>query len=191
MLKIRLQRFGRKREPTFRVVLTDSRSGPKSGNFLEVLGSHDPRGRGKEPTALKQDRILHWISKGAQTSDTVHNLLIRHDIIKGEKIDVSSKKKGGEEKKEDVEVSQEIKKDETQTSPEAPADAKAVADKPAGEAPPSLEATADKKEEPIETQKEVDEEGMKKKPDEKTEDSDKQDTEKTEKNSDKEPPKKP
>ena len=93
MLKIRLQRFGRRHEPTFRVVLTDSRSGPKSGKFLEVLGSHDPRGRGKKPTALKQDRIMHWISKGAQTSDTMHNLLIRHSIIKGEKIDVSSKKK--------------------------------------------------------------------------------------------------
>lgn len=115
MLKIRLQRTGRKHEPTFRVVLTESTNGPKSGRFLEVLGSYDPRE--KTETALKADRINHWISKGAKPSDTLHNLLIEKGVIKGEKINVLPKKapikKEGEEapQVEATPVSEEAKAD--------------------------------------------------------------------------------
>lgn len=91
MLKIRLQRVGRIHEPAFRVVLTDSRNSTKSGRYLEVLGNYDPRG-GREG-ALKKDRIAELVSKGAQPTATVHNLLIKKGIIKGAKIDVSAKKK--------------------------------------------------------------------------------------------------
>jgi len=56
MLKIRLQRFGRKHDPTFRVVLTDSRSGPKSGKFLEVLGSYNPRQK-KDAIVLNKKKL--------------------------------------------------------------------------------------------------------------------------------------
>ncbi|MFA7193343.1 MAG: 30S ribosomal protein S16 [Candidatus Paceibacterota bacterium] len=86
MLKIRLQRTGRKHEPTFRVVLTDSKNGPKSGKFLEILGSYDARRNAD--TQLKKERIQHWIAQGAQVSDTVHNLLITHEVIAGKKINV-------------------------------------------------------------------------------------------------------
>ncbi len=86
MLKIRLQRTGRKHEPTFRVVLTDSKNGPKSGRFLEILGSYDARRN--QDTQLKKERIQHWIGQGAQVSDTVHNLLITHEVIAGKKINV-------------------------------------------------------------------------------------------------------
>lgn len=116
MLKIRLQRFGRKHDPTFRVVLTDSRNSTKSGRFLEVLGSHDSRK--KDYTFLKKERILHWISKGAQVTDTMHNLLIAKGILKGKKINVSAKKKGEEaaktiaEKKETNLVAQNEKSDD-------------------------------------------------------------------------------
>ena len=100
MLKIRLQRTGRKHEPTFRVVLTDSHNGPKSGKFHEILGSYDPRH--KEQTQLKEDRIKYWISKGAQTSGTLHNMFISKKITEGEKINVLPQKtpvkKEGEEK---------------------------------------------------------------------------------------------
>lgn len=88
MLKIRLQRVGRKHDPSYRLVLTDSRNAPQSGAFLEILGSYDPRrpacaGR-KEGAAfnLKKERIEYWISKGAQTTGTVHNLLVGEKIIK-------------------------------------------------------------------------------------------------------------
>lgn len=90
MLKIRLQRTGRKHEPTFRVVLTDSKNSTKSGKFIEILGAYDPRD--KNDTVLKADRIQHWIAQGAQPSDTVHNLLISKDIMKGEKRNVLPKK---------------------------------------------------------------------------------------------------
>lgn len=90
MLTIRLQRTGRKHEPTFRVVLTDSKNGPKSGNFLEILGSYDARQ--KERATIKKDRVAHWISQGAQVSGTVHNVLVDQGVIKGDKINVLPKK---------------------------------------------------------------------------------------------------
>jgi small subunit ribosomal protein S16 len=90
MLRIRLQRVGRKHEPTFRVVLTDSQNSTKSGRFLEVLGSHDPRH--KELTQLDADRIKYWMSKGARVTDTMHNMLISKKIIDGKKINVLPKK---------------------------------------------------------------------------------------------------
>lgn len=90
MLKIRLQRVGRKHEPAFRLVLTDSKNSTKSGKFLEILGNFDAR-KG-EQSAFKGDRILHWVSKGAQTSDTVHNLLVTKKLIPGKKINKLPKK---------------------------------------------------------------------------------------------------
>lgn len=125
MLKIRLQRVGRKHEPVFRIVVTESTRGPKSGNFIEVLGNHDSRH--KDKTQIKDDRVKYWISKGAQVSDTVHNLLITKGIIKGEKINALPKKQpqvSEDDKKEetkekeevveegDVEIKKETKKDE-------------------------------------------------------------------------------
>ncbi len=52
MLTIRLQRVGRKNDPSFRVVVTDSKHGPQSGKFLEVVGAYDAR-QGKGATVLK------------------------------------------------------------------------------------------------------------------------------------------
>ncbi len=103
MLKIRLQRVGRKHDPSFRVVLTDSHNGPKSGKFLEVLGSYDARS-GKQ--TLNKERILSLIEKGAQTSDTLHNILVSEKVISGKKKNVLPrktpiKKEGAEEEKND------------------------------------------------------------------------------------------
>ena len=89
MLKIRLQRVGRKNDASFRVVVIESQRGPKAGNALEVLGFYDPK---KNVIEIKGDRVTHWISVGAQASDTVHNLLVKQKIIKGEKINVLPKK---------------------------------------------------------------------------------------------------
>lgn len=91
MLKIRLQRVGRKHEPAYRLVLTDSKNSTKSGKFLEILGNYDSR-RG-EKAEFKAEQITHWISKGAQVSDTVHNLLVSKKIIEGKKINVLPRKK--------------------------------------------------------------------------------------------------
>lgn len=85
MLIIRFQRVGRKNDPAFRVVVTEKRSKPKSGE-LEILGSHHPK---TKTTILKNERILYWISNGAKMSDTVHNLLVSKGVIKGKKKDVA------------------------------------------------------------------------------------------------------
>ena len=89
MLMIRLQRIGRRHDPQFRVVLTDSRRGPKSGGFKEILGSYNAK---SGDITLDGDRIKHWIGFGAQTSGTVHNFLISQGIIEGKKINVLPKK---------------------------------------------------------------------------------------------------
>ena len=86
MLKMRLQRVGRKHEPTFRLVLTDSKNSTKSGRFAEVLGSYDPR---KSLDSFNADRIKHWLSMGAGVTGSVNNLLVKHGIIRGKKTHVS------------------------------------------------------------------------------------------------------
>jgi len=90
MLKIRLQRVGKKHEPVFRVVVCDSKNGVKSGDNIEILGSYDARD--KNETKVNGERVNHWIAQGAQVSDTVHNLLINLGVIKGKKINVLPKK---------------------------------------------------------------------------------------------------
>jgi small subunit ribosomal protein S16 len=82
MLKIRFQRTGKKNMPHYRLVLAESTSAPR-GKFMEVLGNYDPR---KKTTSIDGERILHWLSKGVKLSDTAHNFLIKHGIIKGKKI---------------------------------------------------------------------------------------------------------
>ncbi len=88
MLKIRLQRVGRRHDPSFRMILTDSRKPPRGGSYLELLGSYNAR---KGLPQFKAERIKYWLSKGAKTSDTVHNLLVDAKIIKDKKINVLPK----------------------------------------------------------------------------------------------------
>lgn len=85
MLMIRLQRTGRKHEPTFRVVLTDSKNGPKSGKYLKNLGWYDTRIKNK-PEQIDTEAVKYWMSKGAQLSITLHNYLVHHKIIAGKKM---------------------------------------------------------------------------------------------------------
>ena len=70
---IRLRREGALNRPYFKVVVTDKRS-PRDGKFIEIVGTYDPKKAGPN-TTLKLDRIEHWISKGAQPSDTVRSLI--------------------------------------------------------------------------------------------------------------------
>lgn len=92
MLIIRLQRVGRVHEPSFRIVLTDSKNGPKSGKAVEVLGSYDARA-GKGTNHVDGEKVKYWISKGAKLSDTVHNYLVSEKILTGKKINVLPKNK--------------------------------------------------------------------------------------------------
>ncbi|HBH71609.1 MAG: hypothetical protein UU88_C0001G0115 [Parcubacteria group bacterium GW2011_GWC1_42_11] len=89
MLAIRLQRVGRKNDPSFRVIVADSKLKPKTGNVLEVLGSYNAR-MGKP--VINIDRAKHWMSVGAKASGTVHNLLVDLKAVTGKKINVLGKK---------------------------------------------------------------------------------------------------
>lgn len=78
MLAIRLARFGKKKMPCYRVVVTDKRR-PRNGRFVEIVGTYDPL---KKPAEIKLDaeRIKYWLSCGAQPSDTVRSFLHNQKI---------------------------------------------------------------------------------------------------------------
>ncbi|HET7481251.1 MAG TPA: 30S ribosomal protein S16 [Actinomycetota bacterium] len=73
MVKIRLMRVGKKKQPSFRVVVADSRS-PRDGRIIEAIGHYNPR---VEPSTVEIDneRALYWLQRGAQPSDSVRHLL--------------------------------------------------------------------------------------------------------------------
>lgn len=145
MLKIRLQRVGRKHDPSFRVVVTDSKNGPKSGKALEIVGNYDPRKNVKE---LNEERVKHWMSKGAQASDTLHNILVDKKIISGKKINVLPKKsplkKEGEAEEVKVEAPQaQTQPQEAESTPEAtPAPEVEAPTEPVAEAETSSETNS-------------------------------------------------
>ena len=72
-VKIRLMRVGKKKQPTYRVVVTDARS-PRDGRFIEVLGQYAPRAEPSVVT-IDTDRALHWLNVGAQPTEQVGKLL--------------------------------------------------------------------------------------------------------------------
>ena len=74
-MKIRLARGGSKKRPFYRVVAADSRM-PRDGRYIERLGYFNPGASGaQEELRLDSDRAEYWISKGAQPSDRVSNLI--------------------------------------------------------------------------------------------------------------------
>jgi small subunit ribosomal protein S16 len=79
VLKIRLQRRGRKKLPVYKMVVADSRS-PRDGKFIEALGQYIPF---KEPEVVTLDeaRALYWLQNGAQPTDTVKNLLTNQGVM--------------------------------------------------------------------------------------------------------------
>ncbi|MCK5059800.1 MAG: 30S ribosomal protein S16 [Candidatus Pacebacteria bacterium] len=131
MLKIRLQRVGRKHEPVFRVVITDSRNSTKSGRFHEIVGSFDARKKGFG--TLNKERVEYWLSQGVQPTPRVHNLLIDEKIIEGKKINVLSKK---------TPIIKEAPEEETASSAEPVATPEAATETPAA-------PVEEKKEEPV------------------------------------------
>ena len=73
MVKIRLMRVGKRKQPSYRVVVADSRS-PRDGRIIEAIGHYQPR---QDPSvvAIDEDRALYWLQQGAQPSDQVRQLL--------------------------------------------------------------------------------------------------------------------
>lgn len=87
-VKIRLQRFGKKKQPVYRVVVMDGRK-PRDGRYLEAIGRYEPR---QDPSLIEidNDRALDWLMKGAQPTETAQKLLevsgawARFKVAKGE-----------------------------------------------------------------------------------------------------------
>jgi small subunit ribosomal protein S16 len=73
VVKLRLMRMGKKKQPTYRIVAADSRS-PRNGRFIEIVGTYEPR---RDPSVIEidNDRAVHWLQNGAQPTERVAKLL--------------------------------------------------------------------------------------------------------------------
>ncbi len=94
MLTIRLSRVGKKKQPMYRLIVSEKSKDPW-GRYLENLGTYNPRVH-PSATTFKVARIKYWIGKGAQTSDTVWNLFVDQKIVEGDKrrkVKISKKRK--------------------------------------------------------------------------------------------------
>ncbi|MDO8556885.1 MAG: 30S ribosomal protein S16 [Candidatus Jorgensenbacteria bacterium] len=89
MLAIKLQRIGKKRQGSFRLVVAEKRSKLQS-TVREDLGWLNPH---TDTTELKRERVSYWLKVGAKPTDTVWNVLVRTGIVRGKKIAVHSKSK--------------------------------------------------------------------------------------------------
>lgn len=83
MLTIRLTRVGKKKQPQYRFIVSEKARDPW-GKATEILGQYNPRTSPKL-FVIDEARVRYWISKGAQLSDTVHNLFVDRKIIEGDK----------------------------------------------------------------------------------------------------------
>lgn len=82
MLKLRLQRRGKKNYATYRVVVAEQRS-PIQGKFLEDIGFYNPH---TNAFTVQGELVQKWLAAGAQPSATVHNLLVTHGLLAAEKV---------------------------------------------------------------------------------------------------------
>jgi len=135
-VKILLQRFGKKKQPVYRVVVMDGRK-PRDGRYIEAIGRYEPR---QDPSLIEidNDRALDWLMKGAQPTETAQKLLVvsgawaRFKVAKGEIYTVGESAPVVEEveaeadadKTEAVEVAEDTEEavEETPAEPEAEED---------------------------------------------------------------------
>ena len=131
MLMMRLQRVGRKNDPSYRVVVVDKRTGPKSNKNIDILGSYNPK---LGQVQIDAGKAKDWLTKGVQPSDTVHNILVGQKVIEGKKINVLPKKSPivdeealANKKKAEEEAVAKTKADKVATAAPAEESAEAVA----------------------------------------------------------------
>lgn len=85
MLKIRMQRTGRTNAPSYRIVVVEHTASPKAGNFVDKVGTYNPKTKEHN---LDAEKVKHWISVGAKPSPTVHNMLVSLGVINAKKINI-------------------------------------------------------------------------------------------------------
>jgi len=86
---MRLQRVGRKNDPSFRIVVTDKRTSVKSDRHIDRLGSYNPK---SNHIQLDAEKAKEWLAKGVQPSDTMHNILVSQKVIDARKRNVLPRK---------------------------------------------------------------------------------------------------
>ena len=106
MLKIKLKLIGKKHQRSFRIIVQEAREKLK-GKFVEDLGWWNPH---FDKFGIKKDRVLYWLKKGAQPTDTCYNLLVESKIIEGKKRSVHKTKR----KKKELEETEKEKKEKTE-----------------------------------------------------------------------------
>ena len=89
MLMIRFQRIGRTNDPAFRIVVLEKERAAKAGDIVELLGTYNPRSKA---LTLNEEQAKAWIDKGAQPTDSIHNLFVAKGIIAGKKVNALPKK---------------------------------------------------------------------------------------------------
>ncbi len=130
---IRFQRIGRTNDPAFRIVVLEKERAAKAGNIVELLGTYNPRSKA---LTLNEEQVKYWISKGAQPTGSIHNLLITKGVIEGKKINVLPKKKPAAPTSEvGVPTEASGKKEEEVAAPAAAPASETVAETPVVETP--------------------------------------------------------
>lgn len=89
MLRLRLQRRGKRNYATYRIVVADGHA-PIKGRFIADVGHYNPH---TDEFSVNKEQVTNWLGKGVQPSATVHNLLVSHDIIEAPKVKSWSPKK--------------------------------------------------------------------------------------------------
>ena len=78
-VKLRLRRMGSKQRPFYRIVVADARS-PRDGRFIETLGTYDVIKK-EDNITLDEEKIINWLDKGAQPTDTVRSILSQKGVL--------------------------------------------------------------------------------------------------------------
>lgn len=141
MLTIRFNRVGKKNRAAFRIALQEKAKAP-GRKHVEMLGSYDPHSK---VAVLKKERILHWISMGAETSESVHNLLVKEGVVEGKKRAIKMEKPAAKEQ-EVGSKEQEEEKPVAETIAEAPVEEGKKEEITAAEEAPAAEPSEEKKE---------------------------------------------
>ena len=129
MLAIKFSRVGKKKKPTYKIIVLEKGDDPW-GNYLEQVGNYNPH---TKEASLKIDRIKYWIDKGAQPSASVNNLLIKQNVIEGAKqksVRISKKRAAKKEGKKAEEVNKAAAQKQAltdQAEVQAPAEEKPAA----------------------------------------------------------------
>ena len=113
-VKLRLKRMGAKQKPFYRIVAADSRS-PRDGRFIETVGTYNPI-KNPEEITVKEERVMYWLSMGAEPTETVRSLFKKMGITK-KFADSKTKTTKKEVKKETKVEKTEVKKETTKKAP--------------------------------------------------------------------------